>query len=302
MYQAIAKRDDKEGYKLFAHNLPKRLTKDSIIFLPELSTSLKKHIKYLSKFTMQDTGDLVIKLVRSDGFDPFDRPKSLAHNIIVSSEEYNFNSLDYFASPLIYSDIFDNIENEPQILDKSFFKRKENKILEKISLKALREIIVSVMTQSKVILHPKLDDEGLIELASVIDKAVPYEASYDFSLITYSTRNHINKLVFSLLYVFPKELPLIRQQHSIQIKNKNKKIEKMAKEYSDYLDEYIELIINQNYEKLLAEHAKFVIGMYHDEMKSLQNGFIKRYQLDMPFNMRNKFQAKLAKYFSSSYV
>ncbi|MHA1399720.1 MAG: hypothetical protein ACTSQE_05200 [Candidatus Heimdallarchaeaceae archaeon] len=297
MYQAVTKRDDKVGYRIYLSDLPEELVKDSIVYLPELSTVQKKHIKYVSKFTLQATGDIVVKLVRSDGFDPFGRPKALAHNIVLSSEEYNFNSLDYYASPLVYSDFFDNIESDPQLLPENAFVRKENKILEKLDLGTLREIIVSAMTQSKVILQPQLDVEGLIELASVIDKAIPYEASYDFSLISYSDETCAKKLVHSVLYLFSTDT----KEHNadIKIKNKDSKVSKITSESKDFLDYYIELIINRDYEKLLEEHAKLVIGMYHNEYKSLQYAFTKRYQLDMPFSRRNMFQAKLVKYLSS---
>ncbi|MHA1416835.1 MAG: hypothetical protein ACTSRR_11340 [Candidatus Heimdallarchaeaceae archaeon] len=299
MYQVVTKRDDKYGYKIWLANIPEELKENSIIFLPELSSKQKKHIKYVSKFTMQNTGDIVVKLVRSDGVDPFGRPKALAQNIIVPSEEYNFNSLFYYASPLIYSDLFDSIEQEPQILTEKHFRKEKNKIYEKIDDKTLREIVVSAMIQDKVILQPNLSEKGLIELAALVDKAIPYEASYDFSLISYSDKTCQNQLVHNVLYFFGKHEKA--REEKVIVKNKLSKVEKIAKEEKYFLDYYIDLILNENYETLLEEQAKFVIGIHHDEHRELQKLFTKRYQLNIPFNKRTKFQAKLMKAMSKRY-
>ncbi|UJG44556.1 MAG: hypothetical protein K9W46_05095 [Candidatus Heimdallarchaeum endolithica] len=295
----MTKRDDKYGYKIWLANIPEELKENSIIFLPELSSKQKKHIKYVSKFTMQNTGDVVVKLVRSDGVDPFGRPKALAQNIIVSSEEYNFNSLLYYASPLIYSELFNTIKQEPQILPENVFRKEKNKIHEKIDDKTLREIVVSAMIQEKVILQPNLSEEGLIELAALVDKAIPYEASYDFSLISYSDKTCQNQLVHNVLYFFGKYEK--KKEEKVIVKNKQSKVEKIAKEEKYFLNYYIDLILNENYETLLEEQAKFVIGMYHNEHRELQKLFTKRYQLNIPFNKRTKFQAKLMKAMSKRY-
>ena len=290
MYQVVARRDDKEGYKVVLTDLPDGCP-DPIVFLPEISTKSEKHLKYVSKYT-HETGNIIIKLVRSDGEDPFGRPKALAHSLFISPEEYNFNVLNYYASPLFTTNIFDSINEEPQILTNKAFKKEKISILDEIDLKVLRELVVSSMIEEHLVIMPKLKTSSLIELASVIDKAVPYEASYDFSLISYSDKRCQNQLVHNFLYFYNKD-----EEESIgntiKVKNVSKSVRKIAVDEKDYLDDYIEMILKEDYEKLVEEHAKWVIGMYYNEHKELQQKFTRRYQLDIPFSRRNKFQAKL---------
>ena len=224
--------------------------------------------------------------------DPFGRPKSLSHSLVIPSEEYNFNSLNYYSSPLVESTFFDDVDSEPGLLDLSFFKKTENKILEKTNMKTLREIIVAAMIEPKVVLQPNLQSDDLTSLASLIDKAIPYEASYDFSLITYSDKSCNQFLIHNVLYFFSREDSI---QENIDIKNISSKVREIAKEEKDYLDDYIEMIIQEDYEKLLQEHAKWVIGMNYENHKELQKLFTERYQLDIPFSRRNKFHAQLVK-------
>ncbi len=289
MFQVITQRDDKIGYHIHMSDMPSKLTEDSIVFMPELSTKQLSHVKYVSKYTHK-TGDIIIKLVRSDGSDPFGRPKAHSHGLVIPSEEYNLNSLLYYSSPLIDTNHFDEKFDEPQFLDSSCFRKSRNKILEILDLKDIRELLVATMIDPKVTIQPNLEHRKLIELASLLDKAIPFEASYDFSLITYSDSSCNQHLVHNILYFFDKNQKI---NDKIIIKNKKSRIEKIAKEEKDYLDNYIELIIEENYERILEEHAKWVIGMYHQDHKELQRGFTKRYQLDMPFSRRNKFHARL---------
>ena len=292
MFQAIACRDDKKGYYISKSNLPQELSDDTIVFMPELSTKHKDHVKYVSKYT-HTSGNIIVKLVRSDGLDPFGRPKALSHSLIIPSEEYTFNSLYYYSSPLFHTDIFDKIESEPVMLNEKIFRSDPNEILEKVDLTTLREIIVAAMITTKVVLQPSLDEKGLIELASVIDKAIPYEASYDFSLITYSDRSCEKQLVHNILYSFSKEQ---NKGDSVAIKNKKGKITSIARGEKEYLNDFIEMILKDDHEALLEENAKWVIGMHINSHKELQKLFTKRYELDIPFSRRNKFQAKLSKY------
>ncbi|MBY9001217.1 MAG: hypothetical protein KGD64_09905 [Candidatus Heimdallarchaeota archaeon] len=291
MFQVITQRDDKIGYHIHMTDIPSELSEDFIVFMPELSTKHLPHIKYVSKYTHK-TGDIIIKLVRSDGFDPFGRPKSHSHGLVIPSEEYNLNTLLYYTSPLLYTNLFEEKYDEPQFLDPNSFQKSTNKILESLDLNDIREVIVAAMTDPKVTLQPNLEQKHLIELASLVDKSIPYEASYDFSLITYSDSSCRQHLVHNVLYFFDKNDKI---SNKIKIKNKKSKIEKIAREEKDYLDEYVELILNENYEKILEEHAKWVIGMYYNDHKELQKEFTKRYQLDMPFSRRNKFHARLVK-------
>ncbi|MHA1346529.1 MAG: hypothetical protein ACTSVO_09095 [Candidatus Heimdallarchaeaceae archaeon] len=289
MFQVITQRDDTIGYHIHMSDIPSELAEDSIVFMPELSTKHLPHMKYVSKYTHK-TGDIIIKLVRSDGNDPFGRPKAHSHGLVIPSEEYNLNSLLYYSSPLIDTDHFNENFDEPQFLDISHFRKSKNEILEVLNLKDIRELIVAAMINPKVTLQPNLEQRELIELASLLDKAIPFEASYDFSLITYSDKSCNQHLVHNILYFFDKNE---KTGDKISIKNKKSQIEKIAKEEKDYLDNYIELIIKENYERILEEHAKWVIGMYYNDHKELQKGFTKRYQLDIPFSRRNKFHARL---------
>ncbi len=289
MFQVIARRDDEVGYRITLADMPEELKEDSIVFMPELSTKEQEHIAYVSKYTHK-SGNIIVKLVRSDGFDPFGRPKSLSHSLIIPSEEYNSNSLLYYSSPIILSELFDDVNNEPSILRASNFKQSKNEILEKVDAAKLREIIVSAMINRKVVLNPSLDQKGLFELSSVIDKTIPFEASYDFSLITYSDASCNKHLVHNVLYFFSKGYT---NKDSIAIKGLSSKARKIAKTEEKYLNDYIEMILSNDYEQLLEEHAKWVIGMYYNDHKDLQKLFTKRYQLNMPFSRRNKFHAKL---------
>ena len=294
MFQAVALRDDKVGYKLHNHDLPKDYTTEIIPFLPEVATKEVEFVKYISKFT-HISGNIIIKLARSDGFDPFGRPKSMSYSLLIPPEEYNMNNLYYYASPLIYSEKFsmgekDTInETEIELLTENDFKKKKIEILDVIPISKLREIIVAAMIEPKVIIKPGLDLEKLIALASVIDKAIPFEASYDFSLITYADKSCKKYLLHNVIYFFSKQK---QNEETVEIANKKSAIVKIAKNEAEYLDEYINLIIKEDYEKLLSEHAKWVIGMYYQQHKELQQAFTKRYQLDMPFSRRNKFHAK----------
>ncbi|MCG3222089.1 MAG: hypothetical protein H7641_11995 [Candidatus Heimdallarchaeota archaeon] len=298
MFQVITRRDDNIGYHIYLSDIPTELSEDSIVFMPELSTKEHHHIKYVSKYTHQ-SGNIIVKLVRSDGNDPFGRPKSLSHSLIIPSEEYNFNSLKYYSYPMVELGLFDKADTEPGLLDSSNFKKTENKILEKIDAKILREIIVAAMIEPKVVLLPNLETEDITSLASLIDKAIPYEASYDFSLITYSDRSCNQFLIHNVLYFFSGEDNI---QENIDVKNISSKVKEIAKEEKDYLDNYIEMIIQEDYEKLLQEHAKWVIGMNYENHKELQKLFTKRYQLDIPFSRRNKFHAQLVKSLSIFYT
>ena len=291
MFQVITQRDDTVGYHIHMSDIPNELSEDSIVFMPELSTKHLDHIKYVSKYTHKK-GDIIVKLVRSDGFDPYGRPKSHSHGLVIPSEEYNLNNLLYYASPLLFTDIFEEKYDEPQFLSPNSFQKTKNNILESLDLKDIREIIVAAMIDPKVTLQPNLEQQKLMELASLVDKTIPYEASYDFSLITYSDTSCNQHLVHNVLYFFDQD---DKSGNKIRIKNKQSKIEKIAQEEKDYLDEYIELIVNENYDKILEEHAKWVIGMYYNDHKDLQKGFTNRYQLDMPFSRRNKFHARLVK-------
>ena len=294
MFQVIARRDDKVGYNIILADIPEELKEDSIVFMPELSSREQNHIKYVSKYTHK-SGHIIVKLVRSDGFDPFGRPKSLSHSLVIPSEEYSSNSLLYYSSPLIHTDYFNDVNNEPSMLGENLFHVRENKILEKIDNSKIHEIIVATMTCKRIVLIPSLDQTGLIELSSIIDKSIPYEASYDFSLITYSDTSCRKQLVHNVLYFFSNDQ---KKDGTIDIKGINQQIKNIAKKEKKYLNEYVELIISSNFEKLLEEHAKWVIGMYYDEHKELQRLFTKRYQLDMPFSRRNKFHAQLVNYLS----
>ena len=212
MFQAIACRDDKKGYYISKSNLPQELSDDTIVFMPELSTKHKDHIKYVSKYT-HTSGNIIVKLVRSDGFDPFGRPKALSHSLIIPSEEYTFNNLCFYSSPLFHTEIFDKIESE----------------------------------------HVMLNEK----------------------------------------YSFSKEQ---NRSDSVAIKNKQAKITSIAREEKEYLNDYIEMILKEDHEALLEEKAKWVIGMHINSHKELQKLFTKRYELDIPFSRRNKFQASLSKY------
>lgn len=298
MFQVITRRDDNIGYHIYLSDIPIELLDDSIVFMPELSTKEHHHVKYVSKYTHK-SGNIIVKLVRSDGEDPFGRPKSLSHSFVVTSEEYNFNSLKYYSSPLVESNLFDNVDTEPRLLDLNNFKKSENKILEKIDMKKLREIIVAAMVEQKVVLQPNLESDDLISLASLIDKAIPYEASYDFSLITYSDKSCNQFLIHNILYFFSRENKI---QEGIDVKNISTRVKEIAKEEKEYLDNYIEIIIHEDYEKLLQEHAKWVIGMNYNDHKELQKHFTRRYQLDIPFSRRNKFHAQLVKSLSVFYT
>lgn len=291
MFQTIALRDDKKGYVLYKPNLPKEFVNEPIIFLPELS-SRNKNLKYFTKFT-HISGNIIIKLVRSDGLDPFGRPKSLAYALLVPPEEYNFNSLYYYLSPLITSDKFAVQDMDPEPLKLEEFQKHENKILEKVDIKTLREIVVAAMIEPHVVIEPNLDEEGLLELTAVIDKSIPFEASYDFSLISYSDVKFKKILVHNIQYFYGKRFRIGREQHGVELRTKRKEISNIAKREADYLDEYIETIVKEDYEKLLAEHANWLIGRYHNEHKELQLAFTKRYQLDMPFSRRNKIYKKI---------
>jgi hypothetical protein len=298
MFQVIARRDDNIGYHIYLSDTPAELSEDSIVFMPELSTREHHHVKYVSKYTHK-SGNIIVKLVRSDGDDPFGRPKSLSHSLIIPSEEYNLNSLKYFSSPLVESDFFDKADSEPGLLDESNFRKSENKILEKIDSKKLREIIVAAMIDPKVVLQPNLKTSDLINLASLIDKAIPYEASYDFSLITHSDKSCNQFLIHNVLYFFSGE----NQKHEmIDVKNISSKAREIAREEKEYLNGYIEMIIREDYENLLQEHAKWVIGMNYENHKELQKHFTRRYQLDIPFSRRNKFHAQLVKSLSVFYT
>jgi len=295
MFQVITQRDDKIGYHIYMSDIPSELTEDSIVFMPELSTKRLPHVKYVSKYTHK-TGNIIIKLVRSDGNDPFGRPKAHSHGLVIPSEEYNLNSLLYYSSPLIDTNHFDEKFDEPQFLDSSYFRKSKNKILEVLNLKDIRELVVATMITPKVTLQPNLEQRELMELVSLLDKAIPFEASYDFSLITYSDRSCNQHLLHNILYFFDKNEKI---DHKIVIKNKKQRIEKIAKDEKDYLDDFIELIIKEKYERILEEHAKWVIGMYYTDHKELQKNFTKRYQLDIPFSLRNKFHARLVKSLSN---
>jgi hypothetical protein len=296
MFQVIAKRDDKVGYQILQSDVPEELSKDSIVYMPELSTKQLPHIKYGSKYT-HTTGHIIVKLVRSDGLDPFGRPKSLSHSLVIPSEEYNSNSLLYYTSPLFMTQLFDEAESEQELLSQNIFRPSENKILEKVDISLLREIIVAAMTEQKVTILPDLETRGIYELSSLIDKSIPFEASYDFSLISYSDKSCNKFLVHNIVYFFGKDQKI---KSGISLRNVDSKVRKIAKEESDYLDNFIELIIKEDYEEILEEHAKWVIGIYHSDHKDLHKMFTKRYQLDMPFSRRNKFHAKLVQSLSSS--
>ena len=295
MFQVVAKRDDEIGYQISFSDLPAELSRDSIVFMPELSTKQQQHTKYVSKYT-HTTGYVIVKLVRSDGFDPFGRPKSLSHSFVIPSEEYNTNSLLYYTSPLHLTQLFDDINQEDKIISPYAFKNTENKILEKIDLTLLREIVIAAMIEPRVTLLPDLDALGVLELSSLIDKVIPFEASYDFSLITYSDKSCNKFLVHNVLYFFGKNQKI---KGGISLRNVSSKVRKIAKEESDYLDNFIEMIIKEEYEQILEEHAKWVIGMYYNDHKDLQKLFTKRYQLDIPFSRRNKFHARLVKSLAS---
>ncbi|MCE7742625.1 MAG: hypothetical protein GOP50_09215 [Candidatus Heimdallarchaeota archaeon] len=294
MFQVIARRDDKVGYNIILADIPEEMKEDSIVFMPELSSKEQDHITYASKYTHK-SGHIIVKLVRSDGFDPFDRPKSLSHSLVIPSEEYSSNSLLYYSSPLIHTDLFADVNKDPVILKENTFRETENKILEKLDLEKLRELIVAAMISKKVVLLPSLSQTGIFELSSVIDKSIPYEASYDFSLITYSDASCRKHLVHNILYFFSEDH---KSDNGIEFKGLGSKVRKIAQKEKSYLDEYIEMIIKNDFEKILEEHAKWVIGMYHDEHKELQKLFTNRYQLNMPFSRRNKFHAQLINYFS----
>ena len=298
MFQVITRRDDNIGYHIYLSDTPDELLEDSIVFMPELSTKEQPHVKYVSKYT-HESGNIIVKLVRSDGLDPFGRPKSLSHSLVITSEEYNLNSLKYYSSPLVESNLFDDYNSEPGLLDLSNFKKTKNNILKRIERGKLREIIVATMIEPKVVLQLNLEVDDLVNLASVIDKAIPYEASYDFSLITYSDKSCNQFLFHNVLYFFSKET---KKQEVIDIKNISSKTKEIAREEKNYLNNYIDMIIQEDYETLLQEHAKWVIGMYYDDHKELQKHFTKRYQLDIPFSRRNKFHAQLVKSLSIFYT
>ncbi len=295
MFQVIAKRDEEIGYNIYLSDLPEHLLEDSIVFMPEFSTKENPNIKYVSKYTHK-SGNVIVKLVRSDGFDKFNRPKSLSHSLVISSEEYSLENLDYYASPILNPDYFDETNIEPVFFDKSAFRKEKNTILEKIDLKTIREIIVAAMIEPRVILLPNLEMKELIDLTSIIDKAIPYEASYDFSLITYSDSSCNEFLVHNVIYFFAKGTDKTR---SVYINPISSRVSRIAEEEQEYLDIYISLIANENVEELLQEHAKWIIGKYYSEHKDLQKYFTNRYQLDIPFSRRNKFHAQLVKSLSS---
>ncbi|MCG3215826.1 MAG: hypothetical protein KAS63_03885 [Candidatus Heimdallarchaeota archaeon] len=297
MFQVIARRKDEIGYYIYLSDIPNELSEDSIVFMPELSTKELQHIKYVSKYTHK-SGNIIVKLVRSDGFDQFGRPKSLSHSLVIPSEEYNLDSLNYFASPLFKTDYFDEIHSEPGLLDSTAFERDKNTIIDEIEPQMLREIIVAAMIEPKVILFPNLELKQLIDLASVIDKAIPYEASYDFSLLTYSDRSCSEFLVHNVLYFFSKDVDISK---NVYLKKPSSRVSRIAEEEKEYLDDYISLIVNEEYEELLQEHAKWTIGMHHNEHKDLQKHFTNRYQLNTPFSRRNKFHAQLVKSLSLFY-
>jgi len=292
MFQVIARRDDKVGYDIVLADIPDELKEDSIVFMPELSSKKKTHFTYVSKYTHK-SGNIIVKLVRSDGFDPFGRPKSLSHSLVIPSEEYSSNSLLYYSSPLFKTELFDMIESNPIPLSKNHFNQTENQILEKIESSKLREIIVAAMISRKVVLYPSLDKQGIYELFSIIDKSIPYESSYDFSLITYSDSSCRKQLVHNVLYFFSEEHS---KDQVVEFKGLGSKVKRIANKEKQYLDEYIELIITNDYEKILEEHARWVIGMYHDEHKDLQKSFTNRFQLNIPFSRRSKFHAQLVNY------
>jgi len=201
MFQVIARRDDIVGYHIFLSDIPEELSKDSIVFMPELSTKEHSHLKYVSKYT-HESGNIIVKLVRSDGFDQYGRPKALSHSLVIPSEEYNFNSLSFYSSPLTHTNLFDEISEEPGFLDDEAFSQSKNEIIDKIEMKTLREMIVAAMIEPQVIVQPDLELKDLIDLASLVDKAIPFEASYDFSLISYSDKSCNEFLVHNLLYYF----------------------------------------------------------------------------------------------------
>lgn len=294
MFQVVARRDDKVGYDIILADIPEELKEDSIVFMPELSSKKQEHITYVSKYT-HASGYIIVKLVRSDGFDQFGRPKSLSHSLVIPSEEYSSNSLLYYTSPLIYTDIFDKTDTSPSILGKDSFRDSANNILEKIQLSKLREIVVAAMINRKVVLFPSIDKKGILELSSVIDRSIPFEASYDFSLITYSDISCRKQLVHNILYFFSEEQ---KNEEAVEFKGLGSKVRKIARKERKYLDEYIELIVKNDFEKILEEHASWVIGMYHEDHKELQKLFTTRYQLNMPFSTRNKFHAQLINYLS----
>ena len=294
MFQVVARRDDKLGYNIVLADIPKELKEDSIVFMPELSSRRKEHITYVSKYTHR-SGHLIVKLVRSDGFDPYGRPKSLSHSLVIPSEEYCSNSLLYYSSPILHSDLFNNVKADPKILKENLFRETENKILEKMNLKDIRELIVASMINKKIILMPLANQTNIMELSSLIDKSIPYEASYDFSLITYSDSSCRKHLVHNILYFYSDDHV---SDGEIILKGLGSKVSKIAKKERKYLDDYIEMILANDYENILQEHAKWIIGMYHDEYKELQKAFTNRYQLNMPFSRRNKFHAQLVNYFS----
>jgi hypothetical protein len=300
MFQVITRRDDNIGYHIYLSDIPYELSEDSIVFMPELSTKEQHHVKYVSKYTHK-SGNIIVKLVRSDGTDPFGRPKSLSHSLVITPEEYNFNSLKLYSSPLIESSLFDSIDLEPGLLEQNNFVKSENKILEIIDSKILREIIVAAMIEPKVVLQPYLNAEDLVNLASLIDKAIPYEASYDFSLITYSDKSCNQFLIHNVLYFFSEDKKH-KGKEVINFKNISSKTKQIAKNEKEYLDKYIEMILSEDYENLLQEHAKWVIGMNYEEHKELQRHFTRRYQLDIPFSRRNKFHAQLVKSLSIFYT
>ncbi|MHA1667978.1 MAG: hypothetical protein ACTSX6_12700 [Candidatus Heimdallarchaeaceae archaeon] len=297
MFQVVTRRDKEIGYHICLSDIPKELSEDSIVFMPEVATKRKTHLKYISKYTHK-SGHIIVKLVKSDGIDPFGRPKALAHSLIIPSEEYNFNSLYYYASPIINSYLFEDTDEEPKLLNESFFKKSKLTVADSIERTALRNLVVAAMIEKRVIIRLNMGTEKLIQLASIIDKAIPYEASYDFSLITFSDKRSRKFLVHNVLYELIGE---DSREEKIEIKNLTSKVAKIAEEEKKYLDLYIDLILQENYEKLLEEHAKWVIGIYYNEYKNLQKLFRNRYQLDMPFSRRNKFHAKLAKSLSSFY-
>jgi len=298
MFQVIARRDDIVGYHIFLSDIPEELSKDSIVFMPELSTKEHSHLKYVSKYT-HESGNIIVKLVRSDGFDQYGRPKALSHSLVIPSEEYNFNSLSFYSSPLTHTNLFDEISEEPGFLDDEAFSQSKNEIIDKIEMKTLREMIVAAMIEPQVIVQPDLELKDLIDLASLVDKAIPFEASYDFSLISYSDKSCNEFLVHNLLYYFSKEQEIVEK---VKINNLQEKIKKIAEEEERYLDWYIYLIVREEYEKLLKEHANWIIGKYYEEHRELQRLFTKRYQLDIPFSRRNKFHAQLVKSLSLFYT
>ena len=295
MFQVIAKRDEEIGYNIYLSDLPEHLAEDSIVFMPEFSTKERQNVKFISKYTHK-SGNVIVKLVRSDGYDQFSRPKSLSHSLVISSEEYSLENLDYYASPILNTDYFDETNIEPVFFDKSAFRKEKNTILEKVDLKTMREIIVAAMIEPRVILLPNLEMKELIDLTSIIDKAIPYEASYDFSLITYSDASCNEFLVHNVIFFFAKG---IDESRSVYIKPISSRVSRIAEEEQEYLDMYISLIANEEVEELLQEHAKWIIGKYYNEHKDLQKYFTNRYQLDIPFSRRNKFHAQLVKSLST---